>query len=122
VILVDTSVWIDHLRNGDLALQRLLEAGAQVEVHPFVLGEIALGNLAQRDLILGSLSDLPMIAMATDQEVLAFIEAERLHGLGVGFVDAHLLASVRLTGDVIWTRDKRLRSVADRLSLASALD
>jgi predicted nucleic acid-binding protein len=122
VILVDTSVWIDHLRNGDLVLQRLLEGGAQVEMHPFVLGEIALGNLAQRDLILGSLSDLPMIATATDQEVLAFIEAERLHGLGVGFVDAHLLASVRLTGDVIWTRDKRLRSVADSLSLASALD
>jgi predicted nucleic acid-binding protein len=122
VILVDTSVWIDHLRRGDHVLQRLLEGAAQVEMHPFVLGEIALGNLAQRTLILGSLGDLPMIATATDQEVLAFVDAERLHGLGIGFVDAHLLASVRLTGDVIWTRDKRLRSVAESLSLASALD
>jgi predicted nucleic acid-binding protein len=120
VILVDTSVWVDHLRSGDTALEDFLDGG-RVLVHPFVIGELALGNLRQRDLVLGALSDLPQASVATDQEVLHFIGRRSLSGLGVGYVDAHLLAAVRLTeGASLWTRDKRLHRVADQMGLATA--
>lgn len=117
MILVDTSVWIDHLRQGEAGLAEALNAG-RVRVHPFVIGELALGSLRQREVVLGSLMDLPRVEVATDEEVFAFIEDERLFSLGIGFVDAHLLAALRLTpGAFLWTRDRRLSAVADRLRL-----
>jgi predicted nucleic acid-binding protein len=121
VILVDTSVWIDHLRKADQALANLLDDG-EVLAHPFVIGELALGGLRQRDIVLSSLLDLPQAEVANDEEVLNFINDHKLFGLGIGYIDAHLLASVRLTlGAVLWTRDKRLASVATRLALNAHL-
>ena len=118
MILVDTSIWVDHLRQGDARLKTLLEAG-QVVVHPFVLGELALGNLRQRTAVLSSLRDLPHAVSARNEEVLDFIERHALAGLGIGLVDAHLLASARLTSASLWTRDKRLGAVAVKLGLAA---
>jgi predicted nucleic acid-binding protein len=121
VILVDTSVWVDHLQAGDETLKSLLEDG-HVLGHPFVIGEIALGNLRQRDLILDTLRELPQAAVASDGEVLRFIDRQALFGRGIGYVDAHLLAAVRLTADArLWTRDRRLQAVAIQLGLATAL-
>ena len=121
MILVDTSIWIDHLRAADKTLIELLDAGT-VLLHPFVIGELALGNLRQRDLILGILQDLPQASVATGQEVLLFIRRHALFGLGIGYVDAHLLAAVRLAeGTSLWTRDQRLRTVADQMGLAASL-
>jgi predicted nucleic acid-binding protein len=121
VILVDTSIWIDHLRHGDTALAGLLDA-QRVLTHPFVIGELALGALRQRDTILGALQDLPQVSVAHDGEILRFIGDQSLFGLGIGYIDAHLLASTRLTPDTtLWTRDKRLLAVATRLSLATAM-
>ena len=118
MILVDTSIWIDHLRGDNAALKRLLNAGG-VQTHPFVIGELALGRMRQREIILAALSDLPRAELATDAEVLGFINREPLFGRGIGYVDAHLLASVRLTaGAEFWTRDARLRHVAEELGLA----
>jgi predicted nucleic acid-binding protein len=115
LILVDTSVWVDHLRRGDVQLARLLERGAVV-IHPFVIGEIACGRLADRQSILQLLQDLPMAAVADSDEILGFIERQDLHGKGIGYVDVHLLASVALTdGTQLWTRDKRLNAAADQL-------
>lgn len=117
MILVDSSVWVDHLRHGDQRLVTLLEA-SQVLTHPFVVGEIALGSLKNRETILGSLRGLPQAATATDEEVQKFIESNVLFGLGIGYIDAHLLAAVRLdAGSQLWTRDKRLGAIADRMGL-----
>lgn len=119
MILVDTSVWIDHLRHGDPELAARLEAGETLS-HPFVIGELALGNLRQRALVLGALSDLPAAVVASDAEVLALIERQPLYGLGIGYVDAHLLASALLTPDTtLWTRDARLGEAATRLGLTA---
>jgi predicted nucleic acid-binding protein len=118
LILLDTSVWVDHLRAGDQTVADLLEAG-HVLLHPFVIGELALGHLRQRQIVLTSLQDLPRACVATDQEVLHFIERHGLAGLGIGYIDVHLLASTRLTaGSYFWTRDKRLSQTAERLGLA----
>ena len=115
MILVDTSVWVDHLRRGDAQLAGLLDQGA-VLMHPFVLGEIACGSLTDRPSLLALLQQLPAAAVAEGSEVLGFIERRKLHGRGIGYVDVHLLASVVLTADArLWTRDKRLRSAADAL-------
>lgn len=115
MILVDTSVWVDHLRRSDGALAELLEGG-RVLMHPFVVGEIACGNLAERRVTLDLLQDLPAVAVAEADEVLLFIERRGLHGKGIGFIDVHLLASTALTaGARLWTRDKRLRAVAEEL-------
>ncbi|HTZ66097.1 MAG TPA: PIN domain-containing protein [Roseiarcus sp.] len=120
LILVDTSVWIDHLRAGNALLANLLDAG-RVLTHSFVIGELALARMRQREVILAALSDLPRAESATDAEVLGFVDREALFGRGVGYVDVHLLASVRLTpGAEIWTRDNRLRHVAEELGLAMA--
>jgi predicted nucleic acid-binding protein len=117
LILVDTSVWIDHLRNGDDALIKLLVDG-RVLTHPFILGEIALGSLSQRKSILDGLGNLPQATVAREAEVLKYIEATKLFGFGVGYVDAHLLASVRLTsGGLLWTRDRRLEAVAVKVAV-----
>jgi len=119
VILVDTSVWIDHLRKGDALLAQRLNAG-RVLSHPFVIGELALGSLHQRDKVLAALRDLPRASVAMDDEVSLFIDQGRLAGLGLGYVDVHLLAAVRLTaGASLWTRDKRLAAVAGQLGLSA---
>lgn len=118
MILVDTSIWVDHLRDGDARLTDLLEAG-QVLVHPVVIGELACGNLRNRTETLGLLGDLPCAPVASDREVLYFIEQHALMERGIGYVDAHLLASVALGDSVrLWTRDKRLRVTSATLSLA----
>lgn len=119
MILVDTSVWVHHLRATDKALSDLLD-NSQVLGHPFVIGELALGNLRQRDVVLGALQNLPQATVATNPEVFHFIAQHGLHGLGIGYVDAHLLASIRLTaGASLWTRNKRfLHAVAGQLGLA----
>jgi predicted nucleic acid-binding protein len=119
LILVDTSVWVDHLKKGDAQLAELLERGGVV-MHPFIVGEIACGSLANRSTILDLLQDLPMATVAESGEVLGFIERHRLHGKGIGYVDAHLLASTALTrgGATLWTRDLRLRAAAETLGRA----
>jgi predicted nucleic acid-binding protein len=117
MILVDTSVWVDHLRHGDAKLAALLTKG-QVLIHPFVIGELALGSLRKRDAILQLLSDLPQAIIASETETLNFIKMYTLFGLGIGYVDAHLLASARLNGVMLWTQDKRLHEAAVKLSLA----
>jgi predicted nucleic acid-binding protein len=112
MILVDTSVWVDHLKAGDDSLSELLHQG-RVLMHPFVLGELALGSLR---LVLESLQGLPNAIAASDAEVLVLIETAGLSGVGIGYVDAHLLASVRLTPDAsLWTRDKRLAKVYEAM-------
>ena len=122
MILVDTSVWVAHLRAGDEDLSTLLN-NSQVLMHPFVLGELACGNLRNREMVLRLLKDLPHAALATDDEVLFFIERHALMGRGIGYVDAHLLAAVMLDGAAqMWTRDKRLRAVADSLTLSYEKD
>jgi len=121
LILADSSIWIDHLRSGDEILASLLER-AGVATHPFVIGEVALGYLRQRGPILYSLKKLPQAPVARDTEVLILIEKAALFGLGIGYVDAHLLASAKLANDMrLWTRDKRLSAAAARLGLAAAL-
>ncbi len=121
MILVDTSIWVDHLRAGNKALTAMLNAGI-VMVHPFVIGELALGNLRQREIVLDSLSDLPHVSVATDTEVLHFIDRHALFGRGIGYVDAHMLAAVQLTGQAeLWTNDRRLHGVALQLGLAASL-
>jgi len=118
MILVDTSVWIDHLRRHNNALAKLLHAG-MVLTHPIVIAELALGNLRQRAVVLAALLDLPRANVGTDAEVLHFIDHHGLSGRGVGYIDAHLLAAVRLTpGAEMWTKDKRLQGVAAHLGLA----
>ena len=118
MILVDTSIWVDHLRAGDKALAALLDAG-MVLAHPFVIGELALGNLRKREIVLKALADLPHASVATEVEVLHFIERHALSGRGIGYIDAHLLAAAALTaGTELWTNDKRLHGVAVRLGLA----
>ena len=120
MILVDTSVWVDHFRKGAPRLVSALEA-SDVLMHPFVLGEIACGSLASRRDVLRLLGDLPLAPPAADAEALAFIERHALMGRGIGYVDVHLLASVVLARDAqIWTRDRRLAVVASDLGLAYA--
>lgn len=118
MILVDSTVWVDHLRRGDPLLASRLDAGL-VYIHPFIIGEIALGSLRQRDKVLSALRDLPMANQASDDEVQGFIEQQPLYSLGIGYIDAHLLAATRLTpGLRLWTRDKRLNDIASRLGVA----
>ena len=117
MILVDTSVWVDHLRDGDVQLSALLDS-RRVLMHPFVVGELACGNLSNRAEVLALLGQLPSAAVATDEETLFFIERHELMGRGIGYVDAHLLAAVSLdAGTQLWTRDKRLLAVANTMKL-----
>lgn len=118
MILVDTSIWIDFLRHGEETLARLLNRSAVLS-HPCVIGELALGNLRNRDEILGLLRDLPQAVVADHDEVLRLVDDRRLHGHGIGYVDAQLLAASRLTPDAaLWTRDKRLHALARRLDVS----
>jgi hypothetical protein len=117
MILVDTSVWVDHLRGGLPALAAALEQGI-VLTHPFVAGELACGNLKNRREVLRLLAELPGAPVATDAEALNFIESRALMGRGIGYIDVHLLASVVLEGSArLWTRDSRLATVAEKLKL-----
>ena len=111
MILLDTSVWVDHLRLDDALVVQVLESG-QVAAHPFVIGELACGNLKSRARVIGLLQALPQLPMATDDEVLYFIEKRELMGRGIGYVDAHLLAASTISGSLLWTRDKRLKGIA----------
>ncbi len=118
MILVDTSVWIDHLRIGDPQLTALLQE-AQVLAHPWVIGELALGQLSGRSEVLPLLSNLPQAKVAIEAEVMTLVETQRLFGLGIGYVDAHLLAATLLTTDAgLWTRDRRLAAVAADLGIS----
>lgn len=122
MILVDTSVWINHLRNNDPNLVRLLTEN-NVLGHPFVRGELALGNLRQRNEILTALDNMPQAPVAFTDEVNYFIEKHSLFGLGIGLIDAHLLASTQLSGNTrLWTQDKRLLAAANRLNLAASVE
>ena len=118
MILVDTSIWVDHLRRGDAQLAQLLES-AVVVTHPFVIGEIACGSLSDRGAVLELLQDLPMAVVADADEILRFIERHRLYGFGIGYVDAQLLAATQLTADTaLWTEYKHLAIAASRLGCA----
>lgn len=118
MILVDTSVWIDHLRSTNRRLVNLLMNNS-VLTHSFVVGELALGTLRDREGVLGSLRKLPQAVRAEDAEVLQLIQKRNLAGIGIGYVDAHLLASTMLTPNaLLWTHDQRLAAVASRLDVA----
>jgi predicted nucleic acid-binding protein len=118
VILADTSIWVDHFRCNDPRLEHSLNR-EDVFMHPLVLGELAMGNLIPRAPRLADLMDLPVIEVATDDEVLRFIELQKLFGTGIGYIDAHLLVAVTLTVESkLWTRDKRLEAAAARLGLS----
>ena len=117
MILVDTSVWIEHLRRGEARLTSLLQE-TRVAMHPFVLGELACGNLANRAELLSLFEALPRVERASHAEALAFLHDHRLHGTGIGWMDVHLLASARLSGVRFWTNDRSLAQAATRLGLA----
>lgn len=116
MMLIDTSVWIDHLRNDNSSLAELL-INEEVYIHPFIIGELACGFLKNKQEILRLLHDLPFITPASDQEVLFFIEKNKLMGQGLGYVDLHLLASTHLNKTTIWTLDKKLISISKKLHL-----
>ena len=119
MILVDTSIWIDHLHASDPALMALLDE-ARVCTHPMIIGELALGSLRERGRVIGLLSDLPSLPPATHGEVLSFVEVQALYGIGLSLVDAHLLAAIRLSpADRLWTRDRRLGDAAERLGVSA---
>lgn len=117
MVLVDTSVWIFHLRDGNAELERLLKDG-QVMCHQFIIGEIACGYIKNRSEILSLLRWLPLAAQASHEEVLEFIERNNLMGRGLGYVDIHLAASAKLTGVPIWTLDKTLNETNKRLNIS----
>jgi predicted nucleic acid-binding protein len=119
MILVDTSVWIDHFRRGDLRLAGFLDRGNAV-MHPFVLGELTLGHLSGIAEVIDDLRRLPKAAVANTDEVLEFIVDRKLPGSGIGYVDVHLLAAAALVPEtLVWTRDRRLLAAAQSLSLAA---
>lgn len=118
MILVDTSVWISHLRNGETALAVMLDQNL-VLAHPWVIGELALGHLSDRDEVIALLAGLSQATVATTDEVLTLTARERLDGSGIGYVDAQLIASTLLTRDsAIWSHDRHLVTVAKRLGVA----
>lgn len=121
MILVDTSVWVEHLRRANGALSSALDSGL-VACHPYVIGELACGNLRLRAAVLEALSALTSLPVATQREAMLFAARHHLAGRGIGWVDVHLLASAALGGGVkLWTRDKRLRAVAADLDVAHAV-
>ncbi len=117
MILVDTSVWVDHFRTGNQRLRGLLDED-QVLTHPFVIGELACGSMRNRAEVLALLEALSSADLAEHREVLEFVERERLYGRGVGWVDAHLLASARLAHAALWTLDRPLLKIASALAIA----
>ena len=121
MILVDTSVWIDHIKSTDPVLSQLL-ARDRVFAHRFVMGELAMGSIRQREAVLSAYRKLPRAIVADDEDVLRTIEQHGLFGRGIGFIDVHLLASACLTPDTqLWSHDKRLAAVAEALGVAARL-
>lgn len=118
MILVDTSVWIDHLRKGNPRLRALLY-GNKVLTHPFIIGELACGSLRNRAEILGLLHALPVARVADHEEVLTFVESQRLYSRGLGWIDIHLLASALLSASTLWSLDKDLVKAASVLKVSS---
>jgi hypothetical protein len=116
MILVDTSVWISHLRTGDIGLETLLN-DSHVVCHPFIIGELACGNLKNRSEIISLLQTLPMAIILEHEEVMQFIENHALMGRGLGYIDVHLIASAILTKAPIWTLDKKLKEVSSKLGI-----
>jgi len=116
MVLVDTSIWVNHLRKGDIQLEELLLNG-EVVCHPFVIGELACGNIKNRYEILTLLQSLPETSTIDLAEYLYFIEQNHLTGIGIGFVDVHLLASAKLSGISLWTNDKKLKETALKLNV-----
>ena len=117
MILVDTSVWVDHFRTGESQFIHFLERDLVLS-HPFVIGELALGSLRQRDVVLDLLNGLHQAPVVTHAEVIHFISQEKIHSRGIGYVDVHLLASTLLAGSArLWTRDKRLQQIADEMDI-----
>lgn len=117
MILVDTCVWIEHLHKGNKLLVSLLE-DLQVVVHPFITGELACGDIEDRASVISDIRQLPQLPVASDDEVLMFIEKQKLMATGVGYIDAHLLASAKLSGTThVWTLDKKLAAVAKQLEV-----
>jgi predicted nucleic acid-binding protein len=117
-VLVDTSVWIDHLRKRNAMLVQLLES-MQIVTHPFVIGELACGNLANRTGFLDLLSAIPQVSPVTHDETLGFVDAKKLMGRGLGWIDMHLLACAALAKIPLWTMDKRLAVVTRELGLGT---
>ena len=120
MILVDTSVWVEHLRRGSHKLEALL-LESEVMCHDFVIGELACGSLKNRSEILGLLKSLPKGILADNQEVQNLVDARRLYGRGLGWVDVHLIASALLSGVKLWTLDKRLSQMAGELDVRFAI-
>jgi predicted nucleic acid-binding protein len=116
MVLVDTSVWISHLRYGNSKLQNLLE-DSRVVSHPFIIGELACGNLSNRAEIISLMQSLPMLDVVEQEELLLFIEHNQMMGKGLGFVDVHLVAAAILAGIPLWTRDKKLKQACSRLNI-----
>ena len=116
MVLVDTSVWVEHFRRGEPGLRTLLYEG-EVACHPFVIGELACGHLKSREQTLSLLKTLPSAALVEPDEILFFIEERKLVGLGLGLVDVHLLASCLISRTKLWTLDKRLRAIAAKFGI-----
>lgn len=114
MVLVDTSVWIDFLRKGDPLLTDLLNEG-EVITHTYVIGELRLGNIPKRKSFLSLIEDLPRCRQAADEEVTFLIEENKLHGKGIGYIDAHILASAMISSSPLWTLDKRLDAISRKL-------
>jgi len=121
LILADTSIWIEHLRSGNKEMREHLNQG-QIVIHPFVIAELALGSLRERSRTLALLDLLPQVRVAQLSEVRLTIEARRLYSLGIGLIDAHLIASAFINSPtLLWTKDRRLRKVADALGIHASL-
>ena len=116
MVLVDTSVWVSHLREGNAGLEKLLNDG-EVVCHPFIVGELACGNLKNRHEILTHLQSLPKAILAEDGEVLKFIENHQLMGKGLGYIDVHLIAAALLMGVPLWTFDKTLNKISKNIGI-----
>ncbi len=116
MVLVDTSVWVSHLREGDVGLEKLLNDG-EVVCHPFIIDELACGSLKNRREILIHLQSLPKTILAEDEEVLEFIENHQLMGKGLGYIDIHLIAAAVLTDVPLWTFDKTLDKISEKIGI-----
>ena len=121
MILVDTSIWIDHLRSPEPKLQQLL-VNDEVVSHPFVRLELALGSIANREIVLDDLARLPQVQIAQTDELFGLVEFRKLYRKGIGVTDLHLVASALFDRSIaIWTRDRRLGEIADELGLRAAI-
>jgi predicted nucleic acid-binding protein len=121
MILADTSIWVDHIRSENSEILMLTQAD-QLVTHPYVIGELAMGNIQNRSTLIADMNDLVTLLPVRHAEVMSFIETRQLYGTGLQYVDVHLLASALATTDcVLWTRDKRLHAVAERLGVAANL-